>query len=411
MSDDVPLPRLVSAGSGDDAVIAVELAGVCGSDLHLFFGREDCANDVTMGHEAVGIVVALGAAAAAAAAGTSGLALGDRVITPFTTACGECPACARGLSARCCKAQLLGFRAPESSSGLEGCQAEYVRVPLAASSLVCLPSGVSASEGLLLGDIFSTGTWAAVQAGALGGAGAAGAAGGAVSELAAALDAAPAETSSLPAFLPADASSGVAADIFVVVGCGPVGLCAVYAMTELLRLRGRPARLFACDAVESRLSAAAAAGAEPLRLHGDGSAASDATAAIAAVRTAAGGAGGAAAVLECVGAPAALALAFEILRPGGVLSSVGVNTAPTLPFSPADAYDKNLTFRVGRCPARSMLPQAARLLARLRARGVNIASTLITHRLPLSSGAEAYALFSTRAPGCVKVVLDCVVPQ
>ena len=106
---DVPLARLCDHGQGDDAILAVELAGVCGSDLHLFFGREACAAGVTMGHEAVGVVVALGALAARVPAT---LAVGDRVIVPFTTACGTCPACASGLSARCVRAQLLGFRAP-----------------------------------------------------------------------------------------------------------------------------------------------------------------------------------------------------------------------------------------------------------------------------------------------------------
>jgi threonine dehydrogenase-like Zn-dependent dehydrogenase len=106
------------------------------------------------------------------------------------------------------------------------------------------------------------------------------------------------------------------------------------------------------------------------------------------------------AVLECVGANSALELAFACLRPGGVLSSIGVNTSPSFPFTPDDAYNKNVTFRSGRCPARSMMPLAARLLSRLRARGVDVAAALVTHRLPLQSGAQAYEVFAARTPGC-----------
>ena len=49
---------------------------------------------------------------------------------------------------------------------------------------------------------------------------------------------------------------------------------------------------------------------------------------------------GADAVLELVGSPAALRLAFDALRPGGVLSSVGCHTAQTFPFTPVEAYNK-----------------------------------------------------------------------
>ena len=54
-----------------------------------------------------------------------------------------------------------------------------------------------------------------------------------------------------------------------------------------------------------------------------------------------------------------------------------------------------------------MMPLAARLLSRLRARGVDVAAALVTHRMPLTSGARAYDVFAARTPGCVKVVLDC----
>jgi threonine dehydrogenase-like Zn-dependent dehydrogenase len=117
-----------------------------------------------------------------------------------------------------------------------------------------------------------------------------------------------------------------------VVGCGPVGLLAVLAA----RARGAAA-VFAVDAVPSRATRAAAFGASPLAP----------PAARAALRAATGGRG-ADIVLEAVGAPGALSLAFELARPAGTVSSVGVQVADAFPFSPVDCYDKNITLRWGR---------------------------------------------------------------
>jgi threonine dehydrogenase-like Zn-dependent dehydrogenase len=64
---------------------------------------------------------------------------------------------------------------------------------------------------------------------------------------------------------------------------------------------------------------------------------------------------------QVVGAASALRLAFDALRPAGVLSSVGVHTCPTFPWSPVEAYDKNLTFKAGRCPARTYMQVRRRL--------------------------------------------------
>ena len=83
------------------------------------------------------------------------------------------------------------------------------------------------------------------------------------------------------------------------------------------------------------------------------------------------------------------------------ISVVGVHTAPHLSFSPAEAYDKNLTFRVGRCPARRMVD---RLIPVVRSRRYDLAS-VISHRMSLADGPEAYRLFDERRDGCTKIVL------
>jgi len=64
---------------------------------------------------------------------------GDVVVAPFTTSCGGCFFCTRGLTARCERGELFGW--VEKGKGLHGGQAEYVRVPLADTSLVPVPEG------------------------------------------------------------------------------------------------------------------------------------------------------------------------------------------------------------------------------------------------------------------------------
>jgi len=320
-----------------DAIVAVTLAGICGSDLHVYHEREKGIDPgTTMGHELVGTIVELGRDVVA-------LQRGDRVACPFTTSCGRCFYCVRGLTSRCPEGQLLGW--VERGRGLQGAQAELVRVPLADSSLVRLPDAVSDEAGLLLGDVLPTGWFAADLASVSG--------------------------------------SGTCA----VIGCGPVGLMAVLACRE----RGAGS-ILAIDPVAERLKRAEALGAEaldPAR-----------TSPVEAVRARTEGRG-ADAVLEVVGSPAATRLAVDLVRPGGVVASVGVHTEPTFSFSPVEAYDKNLTYRSGRCPARHYM---SALVPRLERLGGAVAS-LVSHRMPLEEAPRGYALFDAKEEGCTKVVL------
>jgi len=275
--------------------------------------------------------------------GVSSLARGTRVACPFTTSCGRCFYCTRGLTGRCPEGQLLGW--VEKGRGLQGAQAERVRVPLADSTLVALPDGVSDEAGVLLGDVLPTGWYCAELAGV--------------------------------------SASGT----YAVIGCGPVGLMAILACRE----RGA-GRVVAIDRVAARLERARALGAETLD-PADGSP-------VEAVREITEGRG-ADAVLEVVGSPEATRLAVDLVRPGGVMASVGVHTEERFAFSPVEAYDKNLTYRSGRCPARHYMEGLLPLMDRL---GESVAS-LVSHRMPLASGPAGYALFDAKDDGCAKVVL------
>ena len=117
-------------------------------------------------------------------------------------------------------------------------------------------------------------------------------------------------------------------------------------------------------------------------------------------------------MIEAVGAPSALSLAFALLRPGGTLSSCGVHTSDAFPFPPGAAYDKNVTYRSGRCPARSLMPLAACVMRVWKARAAAdpagcppLRRLIFTHRLPLGKAARAYDVFAGRKDGVVKVAL------
>lgn len=327
----VPDPVIEAPG---DALVEVERTAICGSDLHVFHGRETGLDPGTvLGHECVGRIVATGR-------DVRRMRPGLRVVVPFSTCCGACFFCLRALTARCPQGQLFGW--VEGGRGLHGAQAERVRVPLAEASLFEIPESLPAEAALLLADILPTGDYCAHSAGVAPG------------------------------------------DLAAVVGCGPVGLMAVASA------RARGARVLAIDGVQERRAFAARLGAETLT---PGAAAD-------AVRDASDGRG-ADAVLELVGSEDATALAFRLVRAGGTIAAAGVHHEARFPFGPADAYDRNLRYVAGRCPARARMPEVLPLLER-----VPELAGVFTHRMPLERAPEAWDLFARRAQGCIKVALD-----
>jgi threonine dehydrogenase-like Zn-dependent dehydrogenase len=182
----------------EDAVVRIEATGVCGSDLHIFHGRVQIEPGFTIGHEYVGTVVAAGDA-------VTRVAVGDRVLGCFQTACGACFFCRRGLYHRCLQSRTFGHGATLGS--LQGTQAEMALVPHANLVLRRVPEGMSSDVALFAGDVMGTG------------------------------------------FHAVDASELRPGDVAAVLGLGPVGLCAVQAAK-----------------VPERLSVAESFGAEPLHL-------------------------------------------------------------------------------------------------------------------------------------------------
>ena len=161
--------------------------------------------------------------------------------------------------------------------GLDGGQAEYVRIPYADSTVFKAPENVPDQALLLMADIFPTGYYGVKSA----------------TELAATID--------------------ISDAVVVVVGCGPVGLCATACAVQR-----KPRQVFAVDSVESRLEVAHGLGAEPLNFK------TDPEGMRKKILDATDGRG-ADIVVEVVGHSSALRTAFELIRPFGVISSIGVH--------------------------------------------------------------------------------------
>ena len=179
-----------------DAIIRVTLASICTSDLHIKHGSVPRAvPGVTVGHEMVGVVEAVGLAVAA-------VKPGDRVAVNVETFCGECFFCKHGYVNNCTDPNggwALGCR-------IDGGQAEYVRVPYADQGLNRIPANVSDRQALLVGDVLATGFWAVR-----------------ISEIG-------------------------PEDTVLIIGAGPTGIC-----TLLCALLKRPARVIVCEKDAARL--------------------------------------------------------------------------------------------------------------------------------------------------------------
>jgi threonine dehydrogenase-like Zn-dependent dehydrogenase len=110
---------------------------------------------------------------------------------------------------------------------------------------------------------------------------------------------------------------------------------------------------------------------------------------------------GADAILEVVGNAAAHRLAVDLVRAGGTISVVGVHNEEQFAFTPAEAYDKNLTYRVGRCPARRIMDELIPVVQSKRHK----LSSIVSHRTPLERAVAGYRMFDEKTDGCTKVIL------
>ena len=301
-----PEPELLDP---EDAVVRIEASGVCGSDLHIFHGRVQIEPGFTIGHEYVGTVVAAGDA-------VTRVAVGDRVLGCFQTACGSCFFCRRGDYHRCVQSRTFGHGATLGS--LQGTQAEMALVPRANLVLRRVPEGMSSDVALFAGDVMGTG------------------------------------------FHAVEASGLRPGDVAAVLGLGPVGLCAVQAARAV-----GAAHVFAIDTVPERLSVAESFGAEPLHLTEQ-----DVRASVRAATEDRG----VDVCIDAVGDPRALESAIRLTRACGSIQCIGVY-AERAEVHLGLLWLKSLTLRGGQA---NVIGHVDRVLAMMSA-GVLDPTPLVTH--------------------------------
>jgi threonine dehydrogenase-like Zn-dependent dehydrogenase len=371
----VPDPAIVNPR---DAIVKITTTAICGSDLHLLDGFIPTMQEGDiLGHEFMGEVVDVGK-------DNRQLKVGDRVVVPFTIACGHCFFCERQMWSACDNSNPNAWMAEElygySGSGLfgyshmmggyAGGQAEYARVPFADVGPIKVPATLSDEQVLFLSDIFPTG------------------------------------------YMAAENCNITPGDTIAVWGCGPVGQ---FAIASALMLGAE--RVIAIDSVPERLEMAGRrAGVDVVNLENEdvfervkqltGGRGPDAC--IDAVGLEAHGTTldayydkVKAAALLATDRPAALRQAIHACRKGGIVSVPGVygGFLDKIPFGAA--FAKGLTFKMGQTHVMRYLRP---LLDRIERMEID-PSFVITHRVALDDAPAAYKTFRDKRDRCIKVVM------
>jgi threonine dehydrogenase-like Zn-dependent dehydrogenase len=372
----VPDPTILNPR---DAIIRITSTCICGSDLHLYDGFVPTMEqgDI-MGHEFMGEVVEVGPGVS-----RDKLKVGDRVVVPFTIACGNCPSCQDKLWSCCDNSnpnawiaeKMMGyspsglFGYTHMMGGYAGGQAQYARVPFADVGPIKIPEGIPDEKVVFLSDIFPTG------------------------------------------YMGAENCNIRPGDTVAVWGCGPVGQFAIRSCFML-----GAGRVIAIDRVPERLEMARSAGAETLNF--------DEVDVLEALREMTGNQGPDA-CMDVVGMeasghgivfamdkakqmmrtqmdrPIVLRQAIIACKKGGTVSVPGVY-ASFIDKVPFGAYmNKGLTMKTGQT---HMMRYMQPLLERVQ-RGDIDPSFVISHVLPIDQAPEAYKTFRDKGDRCTKVVL------
>jgi threonine dehydrogenase-like Zn-dependent dehydrogenase len=373
--EEVPDPRILNPR---DAIVRVTSTAICGSDLHIFGGYIPTmrSGDI-LGHEFMGEVVEVGQA-------KSRLRVGDRVVVPFTIACGHCYFCKEEMWSLCDNSNPNAWMADTisgfSGSGLfgyshmyggyPGGQAEFARVPFADVGPLKVPSSLSDEQVLFLSDVFPTGYMAAEHC---------------------------------------DIKRG---DTVAVWGCGPVGQFAIKSAFLL-----GAERVIAIDRYPERLDMASAHGrAQALNY--------EEIDVLDALRALTGGQGPDACI-DAVGLEAhgttldawydrvktslylatdrlhALRQAIAACRKGGTVSIPGVYGGWLDKFPLGAAFAKGLTLKMGQTHVHKYMPM---LLERIE-RGEIDPSFIVTHQVSLDDAPQMYQTFRDKQDECIKVVM------
>jgi threonine dehydrogenase-like Zn-dependent dehydrogenase len=373
--DTVPDPEIINPR---DAIIKITSTAICGSDLHLYDAYIPTlqAGDI-LGHEFMGEVVETGP--------KSTLKKGQRVVVPFTIACGSCFFCEKHQYSACPNGnpadnqdisdQLWGhpaaglFGYSHMTGGYPGGQAEYVRVPFSDVGPIVIPDGVDDDKVLFLSDILPTGWMAAENC---------------------------------------DIEPG---DTVAVWGCGPVGLFAI----QSAFLMGAH-RVIAIDHFPTRLTLAKQMGAETINY--------EESKVYEALMEMTGGIGPDA-VMDAVGLeshgffadnvldqikastflgterPHVLRQAIIACRKGGRVSVPGVYGGFVDKFPMGAFMEKGLTMKTGQTHVQHYMPG---LLNAIMEDKIDT-TFLISHRMALEDAPKGYDMFKNQQNEVTKVVL------
>ncbi|HSL15175.1 MAG TPA: alcohol dehydrogenase catalytic domain-containing protein [Actinomycetota bacterium] len=322
---EVPDPRVEDA---DDAIVRVTLSAICGSDLHFLHGKAPMEPGEPIGHEAVGVVERAGPS-------VTSVSEGDRVVVSFVIACGACWFCRVGQTQLCEDFRNLG--AGIFGGGLGGAQAEYVRVPHADVNLLRVPGDVPDERAVFLGDVLTTGVYAAGSAG--------------VGE----------------------------GDVVAVVGAGPVG----FFVAQAAKMLGA-AEVVVLDTEPDRLAVAERVGASVVNV-------SERHAQMALADRTEGR--GADVAIEAVGSADAFDVAVDVVRRGGVVVVVGMFTGESIEIPAGVFWARALDVRfAGICPVHAWWERA---LEAVRSKAI-VPDPIVSHRLPLDDAPNGYELFDSR---------------
>ena len=338
--DEKPVPEI----GPTDALVRITTTTICGTDVHILKGEYPVAKGLTIGHEPVGIIEKLGS-------GVTGYEKGQRVIAGAITPSGWSNACLCGCGAQDGAGTKHGWKAIggwKFGNTIDGCQAEYVRVPDAMANLAPIPDHVTDEQVLMCPDIMSTG------------------------------------------FSGAETGGVKIGDTVVVFAQGPIGLCA----TAGAKLMGATT-IIAVDSVPARIEMAKRMGADHVV---DFKAENP----VEAIMRLTDGRGVDVAI-EALGTQSTFESALRVLRPGGTLSSLGVY-ATDLKI-PLDAFAAGLadtSIRTTLCPGGK---ERMRRMMDVVASGRADLGGLVTHRFKLDQIEDAYDLFANQRDGVLKVAI------
>ncbi|KEY88457.1 NAD(P)-dependent alcohol dehydrogenase [Pseudomonas capeferrum] len=338
--EDKPIPEIGPL----DALMRISTTTICGTDVHILRGEYPVAKGLTVGHEPVGVIEKLGSE-------VRGFHEGQRVIAGAITPSGYSNACLCGCGAQDGARTAHGFKAIggwKFGNVIDGCQAEYVRVPDAMANLSPIPDSLNDEHVLMCPDIMSTG------------------------------------------FSGAERGGVTIGDTVAVFALGPIGLCAVAGAKML-----GATTIIGVDTVAARISVAREMGASHVVDFKQGNV-------VAQIMALTDGRGVDVAI-EALGTQATFEWALRVLRPGGTLSSLGVYSADLR--IPVDAYAAGLgDYRIVSTLCPGGKERMRRLMAVVASGRVDV-SPLVTHRFRLDDIEAAYELFANQRDGVMKVAI------